>query len=234
MTTSFTSTSFTSTETNDDFGEFSNYPVAFGITFTPKVSGIAAGIGGCLIAAYLIWSQVLPALNSYNQLQQDKLQKEQQLSQLKTLKVETKIQAKKAELQEAQDIQAEVIKLFTQENHLETLLIDVNSFVNATNVQLNSYTPGSETEVTDSSFGELANGKIKTKSYNLNVEGSFAQLQLFLQDIERLQPLLVIREFSASIMNEQNYLLQQDKVVVTGQPKLQTTMTVNAVFPTGK
>ena len=230
MTTSFTSTSFTSTETNDDFGEFSNYPVAFGITFTPKVSGITAGVGGFLIAAYLFSSQVLPALNSYTQLQQQRQEKEQQLEQLKTLKVENKIQLKKAELQEAQDIQTEVIKLFTNENNLETLLIDLNSFVNATNVKLNSYTPGSEQQVKDDSFGELANGKIKAKSYKLDVQGSFAQLQLLLQDIERLQPLLVIKDFNANIMEEQNYLLQQDSLVVTGQPKLQTTMTVKAVF----
>ena len=233
MTTSFTSTSFSGTETTDDFGEFKSHPSAFGITFTPTVTGMAFGVGGFLIAAYLVLSHVLPAQNSHVQLQRKMRTTEQELENLRKSKVETQIQAKKAELQEAQDIQAEVIKLFAHENSLETLLIDLNSFVNATNIKLNSYIAKSEPVVYDS-FGESVNWEIKAKTYNLNVKSSFAQLQLFLQDIERLQPLLVIKDFNTNITEPQNYVLRQDRVVVTGQPKLETSMTINALFPNMK
>jgi hypothetical protein len=231
MTTSFTNTEQFGTQIGDEFGGGSNYPEAFGITFTPQVTGITAGVAGFLIAAYLVWTQVLPALNSYSTLQTERKEQEQIFSQLTTLKIEEKIQRKKAELEEAKDIQQEVIKLFAHQTSLETLLIDLNNFVNATNVKLISYAPGNEEVVTDSSWGELANGKVKRQSYNLDVEGSFTQLQLLLQDIERLQPLLVVKNFNANIAGQQNYLLEQDKLVVSGQPKLKTTITVDAILP---
>lgn len=54
MTTSFT-TSDEFDPQDEGFGAEADYPSAFGITFTPKISGIAIGVGGFLIAGYLFF-----------------------------------------------------------------------------------------------------------------------------------------------------------------------------------
>jgi Tfp pilus assembly protein PilO len=225
MTTSFTSTEEFGTQSGDEFNEGINYPLVFGITFTPKVTGIATGILGFMIAAYLVSTQVLPLAGELGQLQEAKQQKEQTFEQLDKSKLETILQQKKAELQEAGEIKQEVAKLFANRETLKTLLININGFVKATNVTLNSYTPGPEEVVEDNFFGELATGKIQSKSYNLDVEGSFAQIQLFLQDIERLQPLLVVKNFNANIKENQ----KDNQVVTSEEPILQINMSVDAV-----
>ncbi|NJN75915.1 MAG: hypothetical protein HC796_06500 [Synechococcaceae cyanobacterium RL_1_2] len=45
------------------------YPEAFGITFTPKVTGILIAIAGVAGAGYLVWKLVLPAQEQYAGLQ---------------------------------------------------------------------------------------------------------------------------------------------------------------------
>jgi Tfp pilus assembly protein PilO len=229
MTTSFTSTEEFGTQLGDDFNEGPDYPSAFGITFTPKVTGIAIGIIGVMIAAYLVFTQVFPAMGEVSKLRQTKKENERTFEQLKNSRLEVVLQTKKAELQEAQEIKQEVANLFSNRETLKTLLLNINGFVNATNVTLNSYTPGPEEVVEDNFFGELATGKIQKKNYNLNVEGNFAQIQSFLQNIERLQPLLIVTNFNANLSQRQNYSFQDNQVVITGEPILQTTMSVDAI-----
>jgi hypothetical protein len=232
-------TSFTTTDEFDDMddGGFDegDYPTAFGITFTPQVSGIVAGVAGLLVAGYLFISYVSPVISEVSELKKQQKEKQQQVEQLASLNVESKVQQKQAELEQMQKLETEVKGLFTNPIALETLLLNINNFVNATNITLNSYTPNENNEkklVEDDSFGELANQKVETKSYTLDIEGSFAQIQLFLQDLERLQPLLVVKQFDVNILNEekQDYILDKNKVIVTGEPKLKVNLTVDAVF----
>ncbi len=231
MTTSFTTTEEFGTQMGDDFGDEGQYPEAFGITFTPQITGIAIGVAGLLIAGYLFWSQVLPVWGELSDLQGEKIDKQNDLNQLNSNQLQLKIQQKKAELRQTKQIKEEVTELFATRESLESLLLDISKFANLTNIRLNSYVPLKDRErVDDGSFGSLANDNFKVKIYNLDLEGTFAQLQLFLQDIERLQPLLVVQDFNAKA-ESQDYLLKNNQLVAVGQPNLEATITIKAVFP---
>ena len=229
MTTSFT----TSEEFEPQGGGFDepDYPELFGITLTPTVSGIAIGVGGLLIAAYLAWSQVLPTWQDLSKLKEQRETKQQQLDQINSQQLDVIIVRKKAELEEMQTLKQDVMQLFTNEENLETLLLDVSSFANLSNIQMNSYVPSGEKQVlADDSLGSLATNNVQVKTYNLDVEGTFPQLQLFLQDLERLQPLLVIKNLNTSTVEPPTYLFENNKLLNVGKPTLKTTVTVQAVF----
>jgi type IV pilus assembly protein PilO len=230
MTTSFTtSDKFDSPDEDFDIGD---YPEAFGITFTPKVSGIAIGVGGLLLAGYLFWSYALPVWNELSELNNQKQEKQSQLEQLSSTKLDQIIANKQNELTETKDLKEDVLKLFATDQALDTLLLDVNGFTNFSNIKMNSFVPTPEREtIADESFGSLATNNIQVKNYSLDLEGNFTQLQLFLQDLERLQPLLVIKNLNTSTINPPQYLLENNRLVTVGQPKLKTTITVQAVFP---
>lgn len=228
----FTTTSDEFNPQDGDFGESSDYPQAFGITFTPTITGVAIGVSGFLIAGYLFWTQVLPVWSELSELNNQKQEKQAQLSQLSSSQLEQIIANKRGELEEIKDIKQDVLQLFSNDQTIETLLLDVNSFSNISNVRINSYVPAGEiTTVTDDSLGSLATNNVAVKTFNLDVEGTFTQLQLFLQDIERLQPLLIVQNLSTSTIDPTQYLLENDQLLAVGEPKLKTTITLNAVFP---
>lgn len=231
MTTSF-NTSDEFDPQDEDFGEGGDFPVAFGITFTPQVTGIAIGVGGFLIAGYLFWTQVLPVWNELSELNKQKQEKQSQLEQLNSSKLDLVIAKKQNELTEAKDLKEDVLKLFATDQTLDTLLLDVNSFTNFSNIKMNTFVPTLEREtVADESFGSLATNNLQVKSYNIDLEGTFNQLQLFLQDLERLQPLLVVKNLNTSTINPPQYLLENNQLITIEQPKLKTTITLQAVFP---
>ena len=101
MTTSFT-TSDEFEPQGEGFGDEPDYPEVFGITVTPTVAGVAIGVGGLLISAYLAWTQVLPVWNELSGLNQQKTDKQQQLDQINSGQLERTITTKQAELEQAQ------------------------------------------------------------------------------------------------------------------------------------
>ncbi|WP_324281452.1 type II and III secretion system protein [Cyanobacterium aponinum UTEX 3222] len=231
MTTSFT-TSDEFDPQDEGFGAEADYPSAFGITFTPKISGIAIGVGGFLIAGYLFFSQVMPVLGELSELNKQKQEKQEQLNQLSSNELEQILARKQGELEEAKDLKGDVLQLFAQTQNLETLLLDVNNFANLSNIKMNSYVPtGDKEKVADDSFGTLAANNLQVQTYNLDIEGGFSQLQFFLQDLERLQPLLVVQNLNTSILEPPIYLLENNSLSVVQEPTLKTTLTLKAVFP---
>jgi type IV pilus assembly protein PilO len=53
--------------------------------------------------------------------------------------------------------------------------------------------------ITDGSYGTLVNNKLKRQAAQVVFEGNFNQTQSILRSIERLQPLLVLKEVSFSL-----------------------------------
>lgn len=232
MTTSFTTTEKFGTQMGDDFGDDQQYPELFGITFTPQVTGIAIGVAGLLVAGYLLWSQILPIWGELSTLKAQKADKQNQVNQLQGNELQKKIQQKTAELEQSQKLKGEVVNLFANDKSLESLLLDISNFANLSNLRLKSYAPSEEkSKVVNDSFGTLANNNLQIRSYNLELEGTFAQLQIFLQDLERLQPLLVVNQFNANVNDSQNYVLKNNQLVSVGEPKITGNVTLNAVFP---
>jgi type IV pilus assembly protein PilO len=231
--------------------ETPNYPKAFGITFTPRVGGIVFAVLGLAGAVYLFANVVSPEWERYQTLQSDIATREQEIQNLAD--IQKKIEAKKAELAQAKQQNQEVLNLFANEKTLNTLLLDLNSIVKSRNGRLSVYDPGSAATgqaadgvINDSSLGAQVNGKLKRKIVNVEVEGSFDQIQSILRSFERLQSLLLVKDFNLTTSDEQVVLVNpesgkavlgvrdrdnQQKVIPGGKPSLKAKFKLEALMP---
>src|SRR6476469_8807259 len=177
----------------------SPYPTLFGITFTPMIGGVLFAVLGLGGAIYLLLNYALPAVESYSQLQTKVTEKRSQVQQEKEIK-------KKYE--EAKKQKKDVLALFSNEKTLDTLLLDVNRFVDGTQGQLIRFQPNNQQAgntanndvknvITDGSLGAEVNGKLKRKSFDVELEGTFDQIQSTMRSIERLPLLLSVKDFKA-------------------------------------
>ncbi|NMF63808.1 pilus assembly protein PilO [Brasilonema octagenarum] len=217
----------------------SSYPVAFGITLTPKVIGLILGVLGLAGAAYMLMNFVMPAWDNFQQQQTKQNELQQSIDQKKTyIKQIDKVQQEQA-LAKQQQIQ--VLALFANEKTLDTLLLDLNRLVESSNTQvsadavkakLKKYVPTGKAEpITDGSFGSLVNGKLKRSSINIEIIGTYEQTQLIFRNIERLQPLLIVKDYQSSLVPEPT--TQQDKVIVRGVQAtlISTSFQLQALMP---
>lgn len=212
-----------------------SYPVAFGITFTPKVSGILLAILGLGGAAYLAWKVVQPALVENQGLRAQRQEKEGQLQDPQ--EIQQQIQQKQQELVQVKQQNQTVTGLFADEQSVNTLLLDVNRFIKDADGTLTSYEPVQVNEesniVTDGSLGAAVNGKLKRQSFKLETDGSFNQIQSILRSIERLQTLVVVKELRTDISTPQGLLVddqgtvtpivEKDEEIIPGAPPTLTT-----------
>ncbi len=221
-----------------------NYPTAFGITFTPRVGGIVFAALGLLGSVYLFLNVVKPAWENYQKLEEEVKNKQTQVEQQKAIKL--KIDQSKEKLEQAKQKNKQVLSLFANDNTLDTLLLDLNSFVKSRNGKLTNFQPqpGQENEVivNDSSLGAAVNGKLKRKIYNVEMEGSFDQIQSILRSFERLQALLLVKDFKAEVSEPQALLVDKGKVVPVivnknktvvpgGKPTIKATFKLVTLMP---
>ncbi|MGB3533581.1 MAG: pilus assembly protein PilO [Microcoleaceae cyanobacterium] len=225
-------------------------PSLFGIQFTPKVIGMAIAIAGVLLAAAGIYKAVIPAVQQGNTLSA-----EIETTQNEIEEQEERLRKKdEAELELATALarRASVTGLFADESTLETLLFDLNEQLNQINAsvteddekaRITQFEPvenqdGSTTEIiNDGSFGSLVNGKLRRRVYEVELEGSFSQTQQFLTTLERLQPLLLVKELNTEL-NEKNPVLEgkyeNGKFVPAAQQpqrRLTTAFELHALLP---
>ncbi|MEQ8382679.1 MAG: hypothetical protein RH949_09955 [Coleofasciculus sp. A1-SPW-01] len=212
-----------------------SYPVAFGITFTPKVSGIIFAVLGVLGAAYLAMNVVQPVWQEYQGLKTQRQEKEGQLQDRAV--IQQQIQQKQQELAQVKQQNQTVTGLFADEQSVNTLLLDVNRFIKDADGTLTSYEPVQVNEesniVTDGSLGAAVNGKLKRQSFKLETDGSFNQIQSILRSIERLQTLVVVKELRTDISTPQGLLVddkgtvtpivEKDEEIIAGAPPTLTT-----------
>jgi len=125
-----------------------------------------------------------------------------------TLKQSAKLQT---DLAQAKQQQTEVLALFANERTLDTLLLDVNRVVEAGNARLGRndvrarlkrFVPVNQGTdlITDGSLGSQVNGKLKRQTVNVELEGTFEQTQSILRNIERLQPLLLVKDYQSTLV----------------------------------
>ncbi len=209
------------------------YPVVFGLRFTPVVTGILLALLGLAGAGALLFYLVLPEWETYQQLKTQVEETETQLQQQEAIKQQ--ISTAKQNLEAAKKQRDDVLTLFANEASLDTLLLDLNRQVDARNADLSrrreqklaqcpavvqqnlqefeekvgplatqarlkTFTPLADksTVITDSSYGAAVNGKLRRQVANVELVGNFDQTSAILQSIERLQPLLVIRNLSST------------------------------------
>ncbi|GAB4381943.1 MAG: hypothetical protein Kow00121_41450 [Elainellaceae cyanobacterium] len=211
-----------------------SYPKLFGVSLTPTVLGILAAVLGLIGAIWLWLNVVQPAAQQNQQLRQDVEAKRQQLQNQE--ETQQQIEAARARLVDAQQLQAEVLSLFATDRSIDTLLLDVNERVQSANsgiqdpnrraalarFDLNEEASG---VITDSSYGEAVNNNLERRVYDVEVQGSFPQVVSIIRSIERLQPLLVVRNLNSELDTSTQRLVldNQGRVVPTGQPETRIT-----------
>ncbi|MDX2228935.1 MAG: hypothetical protein NW220_04830 [Leptolyngbyaceae cyanobacterium bins.349] len=215
------------------FDEGPDYPVIFGLRFTPMVTGILLALLGLAGAAALLFYLVLPEWETYQQLKAKVEQTEVELQQQEAIKQQ--IETAKKNLDEAKRQRDDVLTLFANEASLDTLVLDLNRQVTARNAdlarrreqklaqcpaavqqnvaefenkvgplateaRLKTFTPlpDKSTVINDSSYGAAVNGKLKRQVATVELVGNYGQTSAILQSIERLQPLLVIRNLAST------------------------------------
>ncbi|MBT9313933.1 type 4a pilus biogenesis protein PilO [Leptothoe spongobia] len=238
----------------DDLYDEPSNPVVFGIELTPKVLGILAALAGIGLAIFLFQRFVQPVRQSNQELRTDIAEKEQQLANQAERLEEI------ANLEEERDAalvqRRNVYSLFADESSMDTLLLDINQRIKNSNAsigaarnqikargippilieaQLKRFDPAGEVIVQDGSLGAEVDGKLKRQTYSVDFSGDFAQTQSILGNIERLEPLLLLKDFSLSSSEAVTETVLNNQGQVVGQPKQQITSTfaVDALIPTG-
>ena len=215
----------------------SDYPSAFGITFTPLVSGIGLAVVGIVGAGYIFMNMVAPAREQYKQASAKKQELQGQLDKIKTGDLQLKLEQLQGELEAQKVLKSRVIAMFTSEKDLETLLIDLNSFITANQGELIQYQPDAKvSNVSDGSLGAAVNGKIKRKGISLTIEGTFNQTKSILRDLERLQPLLMVKNISFQVGEKPTAILtgSQSEIVSGQEAKLKTQLKLDAILPSSQ
>ena len=219
---------------DDDRSLGADYPEVFGITFTPVISGIALAMVGIAGAIYIYLNMVAPAKENYQQVQTQVTEKQGQLDRIKSGDLEEQLNQLNRELAEKKALKSKVIALFTNTDDLETLLIDINSFVTARGAKMINYRPDNQiTVIQDGSLGNEVNGKLKRKGISLEIEGSYRQTQAILNDLERLQPLLMVKDYTSQVSKKPPVVVSpsQKAVIPTQPPQLKTRLNIDAILP---
>lgn len=226
-----------------------SYPTAFGITFTPRVGGIVVGVAGLLGAVYLAMNAVQPAWERYQALDNEVKTKQGQIKNQQQIQQEIAQAQKK--LETAKQKNQQVLSLFPNQKTLDTLLLDLNNPVKSTKGQLTSYEPVIQQATGSSSDTATAalpgNGKLQQKTYNITLEGNFDQVQSIMRSLERLQSLLVVRDFKSELNDQQVFLINDNGQAtpafiskdtragaVQARPTLKTTFKLDALVPTSE
>lgn len=225
-----------STEVGDEQGFAQEYPTVFGITFTPKITGIILGLVGVAAAGYIYLNMVQPAQEKSKTIQTDLETKQAQVEQLKKGVAAEIIAEKEAELEKAKEKQNQVLALFSTEETLDTLLLDINSFIEGNNAKLISYTPGEEISIIeDGSLGSLVDGKLKRQTIEMQIEGTYETTQSIIRDIERLQPVLLVKNLNSNGSESQSLIVKVDDSnnleILPLPPILNTSFSLELLLP---
>ena len=226
--------------------EGGGYPEAFGITFTPQISGIAIAVVGLGIAGYLWINFVQAARQQYNDLVSQRDQLEAQIEQQPSS--EGIVQELEQQIQQTRSQQDEILNLLSSKESLDTLLFDVQQTVQEANseivgedfptLQLESFQPQMATPevINDGSFGAPVNGKIRRKTYNLEIVGTFTQTRSLIRQLERLQPLLLINNFNTQVTENQQgeFLIEENRFVTRTTPQLNSSFQLEAILPVSR
>ncbi len=214
-------------------------PAVFGITLTPTIIGGIVGFLGVAGAGYMLFSMAMPAWDNYQQLQTKRDQLQTEVNQKKTQAQQ--IGKVEADLATSKQQQKQVLALFADEKSLDTLLLDTSrlidssnakAFGNAIRAKMKRFVPASEKPVLidDGSFGIEVNNKLKRSIVNIDIEGDFEQTQSIMRNIERLQPLLLVKNFNSQL-SAPEMSDDKDNPVQIGIGKLTTTFALEALMP---
>jgi type IV pilus assembly protein PilO len=216
------------------------YPSVFGITFSPAIIGLCVAAIGIGASGYVFMTSLQPQLAKNQELETKLAQTQDQIQQRKDNA--KKIAAAEQSLDRANVQKQIVLGLFASDKKLDTLLLDLNKLINIRQGQLQKFSPdpavpggGSSGAaiVTDSSLGATLNNKIKRKGVNITVKGNFEQVQSILRTIERLDQLLLVKDFKADVDKATQKIVvdAQGKLIPPPEATIQTSFKIQALIP---
>ena len=216
------------------------YPSVFGITFSPIVSGLCVAAVGFGISGYIFMSYLQPQIAKNQELETKLAQTQDQIQQRKDNA--KKIAIAEQSLDRANAQKQVVIELFANDKKLDTLLLDLNKLVNIRQGELQKFTPdlpvaGSGSSgaavVNDGSLGTALNNKIKRKGVSIEVKGNFDQVQSILRTVERLDQLLLVKDFKAEVDKKDLKMLvnAQGKLIPQAEASIKTSFKIQALIP---
>ncbi|MBW4495029.1 MAG: hypothetical protein KME26_18480 [Oscillatoria princeps RMCB-10] len=209
----------------------------FGIQLTPTLMGVMAAVAGVAAAVAMFMYLLQPAQQEQEKLTNDIKAKEQEIVSLKI--GQSKKQEAEANREREKQLKTQVEALLGEEKTLDTLLLDINKLVKESGAKLKNYKPADSSlsqalftkDGKPASAGSLQG--FKSLSVLLEVEGTFAQIQSIVRNIERLEPLLVMGKFD-SLVDEQTLELlvsPEGRVLRLSDPTLKTTFEILAIVP---
>ncbi|MFM2312092.1 MAG: hypothetical protein RLZZ04_1368 [Cyanobacteriota bacterium] len=157
-----------------------------------------------------------------------------QLNSIKTGDLQLKLAQVESDLAAKKVLKSRVLAMFTSEADLETLLIDLNGFIATNQGNLTQFQPEAEVvTVTDASLGAEIQGKLKKKGISMAFEGTFNETKEILQDLERLQPLLMVQTISSNVKDKPTAILTGgfSSLAPQKQAELKTEIKLNAILP---
>lgn len=221
-------------------GGVSPHRVIFGISLTPQIMGIGVGVLGLLGSLYMLLNMVMPAWDIYQQKQAQNSELEGQVLQKKaSVRQKGKVTE---ELAQAKQQKLQVLALFADEKTLDTLPLDLNRLVEAVNSQvplngvrakLQKFVPAIQKPetITDGSLGAAVDGKLKRTSVNIEIVGTYEQTQSILRNIERLQPLLIVRDYQSTLSTVQATDAKGKPIRKVGPAPITTSFQLQALMP---
>jgi type IV pilus assembly protein PilO len=224
--------------TNTSFIAAPAYPSIFGITFSPIVSGACLAAVGGIISAYIYISFLQPQL-AKNQELETKLSETQKQIDIRKDNA-TKIAAAEKNLDLANSQKQVILGLFASDKKLDTLLLDLNKLINIRQGQLQEFIPATSsmgigssgaTIVKDGSLGAALDNKLKSKNVTISLKGNFEQVQSIMRTIERLDQLLIVKDFRADVQPQLVAVDFQKKTIPQPAPTIQTSFKLQALIP---
>jgi Tfp pilus assembly protein PilN len=135
-----------------------------------------------------------------------------------------------------------VLNLFANDKKLDTLLLDLSKLINIRQGELQRFVPDAPVAgngssgaavVNDGSLGAALNNKLKRKGVSISLDGTFEQVQSILRTIERLDQLLIVKDFHADVDKTTQKIVMDDRGKIIPQPPatLKTTFKLQALIP---
>ncbi|MEH2212807.1 pilus assembly protein PilO [Nostoc sp.] len=215
-------------------------PVVFGIAFTPKIIGILVGVIGLAGAGYILLNLLMPAWESYQQQQAKSTELQGQIEQKKAnIKQIDKV---KDELAQAKQQKVQVLSLFANEKTLDTLLLDLNRLIesgnsatsiNAVRAKLKKYVPISQKPepIVDGSLGLGVDGKLQRSTISAEITATYEQTQSIIRNIERLQPLLIVKDYQATLAPAETRSPLDKTPMQVGPAAINTSFQLQVLMP---
>jgi type IV pilus assembly protein PilO len=206
---------------------------AFGVEFTSTILGVMLAIAGIAGAGAIWWFLVKPVTTETETLQAELQQKEAELQQKQAAGSANQIAELEAQLVQEERIASEVINAYGKDKQIQTFLLDLNRILTASDIQLVSYEPTSPQPefITDDVYGEAAINKLKRQTFNVSFENmTYAQVDSMLENLDLLQPLVVLREFSTDIAEPPSYLYTERELIPQTPTKLGISFVIDALI----